>query len=391
MTANEKILDRYVRHQIYLIRYAGGLSNKAAELLKGSESRLAETILSYLKKLKGRGIASPQARAILREMAEKIAEVRGKPWRLIDELFSEELSQLAVAEAASTATIIQAAVPVILNLSLPPVEHLEKIAKSTPFEGKVLKEWAKGMQQADVDHIVSRVKVGLVQNLSIDQIAKSIIPDDTDLSDRKAARKAIRDAKSVALTVVSGISNQSRQALYAENADIIRKEYFVATLDSRTTLQCATEDGKGYARGEGSIPPLHFRCRSTRIPLIDPNNLGNRGFDPTTEKMLLKEYSQKAGLDKVTKRANLPHGHKTAFDDFARKRKRELIGQVPGKTNYATWFDRQDAMFQKEVLGATRYKMYKEGNFPLSTFVDYTGRTLTLSELRDKGLTVPDL
>lgn len=388
-TANEQILDRMIRHQIYLMRYSGGLAKQVRALLKDSESKLAETIYSYLGKLQGKSIASAQGRAILREMQEKIAAIRGKPWRLIDELYRNEMNQLAVAEAATAAVVIQSAVPVILNLSVPPVDQLHRIAQSTPFEGKILKEWVKGMEASDAQRILQRVKVGIVQNHSISQIAQSIIPADTDLTDRKIARKAVRDAHAVALTVNKGISTQSKQALYQENADVIKTELFSATLDSRTTLQCAVQDGKQYKRGDGPMPPLHFRCRSERIPIISVDNLGNRGFDPTTEKQLLREFSEKNNIETVTKRDRLPHGSKGAFDEFARKRKRELVGQVPGKTTYSEWFARQSDEFKREELGPTRLKMYKEGNLPLDTFVDMTGRTLTLAELREKGLAIP--
>lgn len=54
-------------------------------------------------------------------------------------------------------------------------------------------------------------------------------------------------------------------------------------------------------------------------------------------------------------------------------------GQVSAKKDFAEWLDSQDAKTQKEVLGATRYKLFQEG-IKINQFVD-NGRVLTIDEL----------
>jgi len=66
-------------------------------------------------------------------------------------------------------------------------------------------------------------------------------------------------------TSVNQVSNTASQQTYRANREITDNFIFVATLDSRTSLTCATKDGKEYSYDDGPIPPLHFNCRSTTI------------------------------------------------------------------------------------------------------------------------------
>ena len=66
------------------------------------------------------------------------------------------------------------------------------------------------------------------------------------------------------------------------------------------------------------------------------------------------------------------------------ERPADMIGQVSGRTTFASWFDRQPASFQREWLGASRYDLYRQGDYTLDRFIDPTGRKLTLAELRQR-------
>lgn len=65
------------------------------------------------------------------------------------------------------------------------------------------------------------------------------------------------------------------------------------------------------------------------------------------------------------------------------KRPDDMIGQVSAKTNYADWFGRQPAGFQKEWLGEKRYALYKQGGYKIDRFVDpLKGKEYTLDQLQ---------
>jgi hypothetical protein len=59
--------------------------------------------------------------------------------------------------------------------------------------------------------------------------------------------------------------------------------------------------------------------------------------------------------------------------------------KISGKTKYSEWFDRQDEDFQRQVLGKTRFELYKQGKLKLKQMSDATtGQILTLKELEQK-------
>ena len=61
-----------------------------------------------------------------------------------------------------------------------------------------------------------------------------------------------------------------------------------------------------------------------------------------------------------------------------------MNGQVPADITYYQWFETQGASFQKEVLGATRYKLWKNGGVSLEAFHNDAGLMYNLEELKKK-------
>lgn len=395
VTANQKIMDRYIKHQIDVLRYGTGLATEAAKKLVDSENPLRNVLFNYLSDTPNRQLTGAEGRQWQRKFEVALRETRTPVWNDIATMLQDDLKQFAIQEAASAAAVIEGSVPVILGLSLPPSGQLISVVNSQPFQGRTLKQWVERTAEADIQRMLSAAKSGIINGRTPTDVARGIAGTVSRPRD-SVARKAFNDIESVVLTLTNGIQQEAKQALYAQNSDIINKERYLATLDSRTTLECAeassraTSLGQGiYKRGEGPIPPLHFRCRSLRVPYFGPNDLASRPFDPTTEKQLLREYTASAKLDRVKSRADLPRGYKTKFDKFAQQRKRELVGQVPADLNYGDWLRTQSIEFQDEVLGPVRAAMFRENNLTLSSFVNKQGDTLNLEQLKQRGIEAP--
>lgn len=394
-TALEKLMDEYIRHQTYLIRYSNGLSREAADLLATTESKLNELVLVYSDRLSGQPLRSRNAQEILKSFENAVRAARGIAWDEIDELINNQMVELAKEEAKYNIIAIDDALPVVLNLSVPSVTQVTQIALAQPFQGRVLGDWLARTKNFDAERIVRKTKTAILDGLTPTEVARSIVGTSRMRFRDGEARKAFRDMESVILTVTNGINNEVRSTVYEQNSDIIKMERFMATLDSRTTLTCMAAESKDvglgpgiYRLGEGPKPPLHFRCRSLRVAIFRPEDLISRPFNPTTEKMIVKEFAKANNLKKVTSRADLPRGYKTKFDEFARKRKRELIGQTPGSTTYQQFLKKQSREFQDEVLGPTRAQLFRDGELTLDRFVARDGDVLTLDELRTRGVTI---
>lgn len=115
---------------------------------------------------------------------------------------------------------------------------------------------------------------------------------------------------------------------------------FVATLDQRTTLVCASEDGNVYPLGEGPVPPLHVNCRSVTSPV----------------------FGQDAKATGV---------------------RASIGGPVPASTTFEEWLEQQPRKDQDLVLGKTRAAAWRAGKLTIKQMVGDDLQPLTIGELRE--------
>jgi SPP1 gp7 family putative phage head morphogenesis protein len=160
----------------------------------------------------------------------------------------------------------------------------------------------------------------------------------------------------VVRTSIQQVANAASTQVYQANGDITKKYRYLATLDSRTSAICRSLDGKEFKYGEGPMPPVHFNCRSTTIPIVDYRALGLR---PPEEVI-------------------------------GPARRAAEGGQVSADTNYGQWLQRQSKEYQAEVLGKSRLpyfeKLSKElgPQQALARFVREDGSEVSLKQLQQR-------
>lgn len=161
---------------------------------------------------------------------------------------------------------------------------------------------------------------------------------------REVTRRGIQ---ALVRTSINHATNVGRQQVWEENSDIIKGVRWVSTLDMRTTPICRDRDGKIYEVDKGPRPPAHPNCRSTTTAVV--KSWKELGFD---------------------------------MDELDEPTRASMDGQVPGDLTYWQWFERQTGDVQKEVLGPTRYQMWRRGEIADPTdFTNDKGRLYTLEEL----------
>ena len=103
-------------------------------------------------------------------------------------------------------------------------------------------------------------------------------------------------------------------------------------------------------------PPYHYNCRTVQVGCNKDGKIdGKRPYVADTRSV--KDIQKDECADK--------------------------IGQVDANTNYPEWFARQSASFQREVLGKTKYELYKKGGYTFENFVDNVGNPYTIAELKE--------
>lgn len=382
LSANEALLDAMVRHQTYLLRYSSFVRNRIAALLDRSERSLAQAIRDRLEG--SNGLNTPKDIERLEALLAVLGGIRGEAWLEASKWLEEQMVELAYQEPINLQAMFTTVSPVVVETVAPTARLLRSIALSRPFEGRVMREWAEAMQAEDLRRIHAAVQLGMVAGEGSAAIARRVVGTGELKGTDGVTEMTRRQVQAITRTAVQHVANNARAAFMEENADIVAEEIFVATLDSRTTMVCKANDGKKFPRGKGPRPPLHWQCRSLRVAALDGDMLGNRPAKASTTQQLLREFGAEHKLGRMDSRKDIPHGMKTKFDVFARKRIRQLTGQVPSATSYQVWLQRQSRQFQEDTLGIAKAKLFREGGLKLEKFVAADGTELTLGQLAAK-------
>lgn len=340
-TANELIRDGNIRHIHWLERYKSGLVKQIITLLNKADGDLQETIAARLSRIEGRGYAlSKDETKRLEDLLDEIRANRLSVSSLLYEETKAHLNDLVVHETEFHSGLIENSARTAgatINMKAPSLSQLKAVVSSRPFQGRLLKEWYKETAGASGAKITDAIKIGIIEGRTTDQIVRKIIGTKVNRYKDGILEASRRDVEAVVRTATAHVANNGAQELYAANDDIIDGVMWVSTLDSHTTIICASRDGKIYAIGNVPMIPAHWRCRSTTIPYLG-EIIGMRA---------------------------------------------SAMGAVPANTNYSDWLKTQPQKVQDQVLGTTRAKLFRNG-IPMSRFVDTTGETYTLRELKKR-------
>lgn len=381
-TANESLLDALIRHQTYLLRYSAWLRNRMWGVLDKSEEDIAMRIRDKLRDMKG--LTTPSEVRRLQALMESITTLRGSAWQDANTLLIDQMGDLGYQEPISLDGILKTVAPVFIETVMPPARQLRAIVSSKPFDGLLLKDWAAGLASEDLRRIHGAIQMGMIAGEDSAAIARRVVGTSALSGTDGVTQMTRRQVEAITRTAVQHIANNARDDFFQENAELMLAELYVATLDSRTTPICRALDGKTFPVGKGPRPPLHMACRSLRVAAMDGEVLGNRPAKASTTKQLLREYTEKNKLPRVSSRDDLPRGTKGSYDTWARKRVRELTGVVPRATNYQAWLKLQSRTFQEDTLGIAKSKLFRDGGLTLDKFVAADGSELTLGQLARK-------
>ena len=227
--------------------------------------------------------------------------------------------------------------------------------------GEVITKAFRGIAVDQAEQFSQVVRNGLLTGETTPSIAKRLIGNLQFGEEAKTVRQlvaaggqatAVADNQVMALvrTSINQVANTASQQVYEANQDITKKYRYVATLDSRTSSICAALDGREFEYGKGPMPPQHFNCRSTTVPIIDPDIL-----PPST----------------IAKRASAD-------------------GPVPINTSYGQWLKDQPLSVQQDVLGPGKVPYFNRladkygARDAMAKLVRDDGSELTLDQLRKR-------
>jgi len=329
----------------------------------------------------------------LKRMGAELKKALGTNYNAARDWYVKDLEDLVAHELVSGRRLLSSATTPesIAKMANPSILAVNRITGTAPYTGYTIQEWFSGTQASHLNKITARVRVGIANGETLNETMRGIRGSrELNYTDGIVKNYTTRQAKTLARTITNGVANNAREEFYKANEDIIAYEVYVATLDGRTSLICISLSTERYKVGDGPVPPMHPNCRSTRVPvtklMAKQGLIGKRGWSRETkpragmEKQFRADAKKKIGKDGWKKLD--PKGRNKLISERRAEWKQKNIGQTSANTSYETWIKRQPAWFQKEVLGTTRYKLFKKGGLPLDKFVDHNFQQYTLSQLK---------
>lgn len=349
-TVNEILVDRTIRHAVYLIRLGGGEAKWANEQMPELRRRVTEVVSSVLSRFE----ADPDApmTAIDQElMLEASDRAAWEAETFFDQLASEyedRLVNIGRQEIDWESRLFQSAIPIEMNFNIPSDRVVRNIMRTEPISGATLDQWFRGLSANVRANVNEQIRAGMLEGESVDKIIARIRGTRKNRYTDGILEMTRQETEALVRTGVMKTSARARQEFHKENEDAIKGYQLVLTLDSRTCPICvAAEKDNPYPLEAPPEVPLHINCRCLVVAIT-------------------KSW-QELGID---------------LDEMKPGTRASMDGEVPETMTYPEWFDRQPAEVQKDILGESRYAAYKQG-MKVTAFAD-RGQILTLEELRAK-------
>ena len=237
----DNLLEKYIRK----------IKNKASKLFKSTKKQILNELKIFYVDIKGTEYIKYQSNSLVTKINSLIDTLYKNNKKNITEAFTE-LYEVMDIEASKDIDANFNAINQIkanevieddwvgLTLSERIEEHKRKLNLS------IKEEILKGVKRGDS-----------LQNIS------RIITDKFDISYTNTMR--------LVRTEASRVMNEATLNNYKENG--IKKYEYMAYLDSKTSKQCKSLDGKVFniedAKAGVNLPPMHPNCRSTIIPFLE--------------------------------------------------------------------------------------------------------------------------
>jgi SPP1 gp7 family putative phage head morphogenesis protein len=330
MSSNQALIDALTSRQIFIERYAKGDAQRLFRKL----NRLSIELQEMISRDYGRVASVRLMRRIERLSQQILTEYSDDlSQSLID--FAQNESEFAQQSiiAATTATQIN---PASLNrIRAVMTDAPMQLLTSRGVQRLTISQAATQFSSSKSREVTRLVRDGFTAGRTSAEINR-------DLTELVSGRLR-NQAEALVRTSTNHMGGKAREIVYQENADVLTGERYVATLDSNTTIECASLDGTIFPVGEGVQTPRHWGCRSVRVPVVDP------------------EYDLGSAIE----------GERASVD-----------GPVSARVTYGGWLKRQSNEMQDEVLGKERATLFRSGKLSIKRFTDDTGRVYTLDQLR---------
>lgn len=366
MGANEDVRDMLVQHQHFIERFRKSEVREILRILRQADDDIRNVLLT--------ANITDWNRNRLETILTNIRDIEATYERQVMNRIRSTASSFGASEVGTLKQVVEEAAGEAirispLNFTVPSPESIYALAADTPIlmndnVAVMMEPFLQGIPTARRDAIERSIRYSYAVGEPPSAAARRLLGSGNLDGAIKRARNT---AEAITRTTLNHMSSTARRATYEQNTDLVKGYQWLSTLDRRTSPICQDYDGRVWITDEeeraksnepslpGEVyPPAHPNCRSTTTPLI------------------------RSWKELGIQRGELPDSTRASMN-----------GQVPARTTYLKWLQDQPAGVQREVLGTTRYRMWRNGEIKIENFYDTGGGFYTLGQLQRRGYSVP--
>ncbi|MDX7992883.1 phage minor head protein [Xenorhabdus littoralis] len=356
---NEIIMDELIAHSLFSGRYGTGVARRMVKALNEYDAELTASLIVALDDAN-----MDENSFTVRRLESLLSSVRTINKTAVESAFStlsRDMREHVRYELGYYSSLFDSLLPNAVLRQYPLMNITEEMLYSSvmarPFQGKLLSEWADGLEKDRMSRISNAVRNGYLNGESAVEIGRKIRGHVNQGYKNGSLQMSRANATTIAKTAVSHLQAVAREQFVEANKAILDCKRWVSTLDNKTSNDCIVRDGLKYTvdgkpighkvpylQGPGKI---HFNCRSI-------------------ETLVVKSWRE-LGID---------------VDEMGEGTRASMDGQVPAETTFIEWIQRQPAWRQKQVFGETRYRLMKEGGMHPSQFYTDKGEFISLDKLK---------
>lgn len=329
-------IARLYRHEILTARTVRGMQVEAAQ-------KFDELVVRPMLRAIGGRLAGfePRGADVLVDAFPELVALRSDIERIaaqgtdaVRRFSTERLFEFTKNEAEWLSRTTSRALRI--EAARPTDQAIQQAVVERPFLGEKVEGWFRSMLAEPTGQKVRAwVQTGIQRGLTTDEIVRGLRGTRANnYSDGILTGQPKHAVATLVRTASTHASTVARQESFKMLG--VTTWRFVATLDSKTSVQCAANDGKVFPLGKGPMPPLHPNCRSTAVPDF-----------------------------------GVPVGERASID-----------GPVPADQTFRDWLETQPRNVQDEVLGKTKAEAWRGGRLDFDDMLGRDLEPLTLAELR---------
>ena len=199
-TANERLFDLALRHQIDLRRFTVGEVKKILRLLEAIDADVAKRLRRDLVGLAdGTPLSfTPDQEKRFRILMQDISAVREAAWKQVSEQMNQTTLDLVDTEVAAELAILEDSIPIAVQLAGVDVATVRAAAVARPFQGRLLKDWFSSLEKVEQERLEQAIRLGLTQGENLDTMMTRVLVE--NLAQRLPASNVFGTGGAISVT-----------------------------------------------------------------------------------------------------------------------------------------------------------------------------------------------